>query len=203
MAKPFTWLNPAVWTGGSAPAGLMLYRASTHELGANPIAAALNQLGLLALTLLVLTLACTPLQKLTGWTWPPRIRRTLGLLTFGYATAHLLTYATLDLGLDFGALGADIVKRPFITVGFTAWLCMLPLALTSTDAMVRRLGFVRWKRLHRLSYACAALGVVHFVWRVKKDLTEPLIYGAVFGALLAARALPQRKKRKGGHASAA
>jgi sulfoxide reductase heme-binding subunit YedZ len=129
------------------------------------------------------------------WSWPVRIRRTLGLLTFGYASAHLSTYALLDLQLDVGQLGADLLKRPFITVGFTAWLLMVPLALTSTDAMVRRLGFVRWKRLHRLSYVCAGLGVVHFVWRVKKDVTEPLLYGAVLAALLLVRVLKAKRAR--------
>jgi sulfoxide reductase heme-binding subunit YedZ len=193
MAKPYPTLVPAVWTGGSAPAVLMAYRAATGGLGANPISTALNQLGLLALTLLTLTLLCTPLQLLFKWTWPPRIRRTLGQLTFCYATAHLLTYALLDLQLDLGTLGADLVKRPFITVGFTAWLLMAPLMLTSTDAMVRRLGFVRWKRLHRLSYACAALGVIHFVWRVKKDVTEPALYAAVLALLLAVRAVKARR----------
>jgi len=187
MAKPVPWLVPAVWTGGSIPAGLIVYRAATHELGANPISTALNQLGLLTLTLLTLTLACTPLQQLFKWTWPPRARRTLGQLTFLYASAHLLTYAVLDLGLDFATLGTDLVKRPFITVGFTAWLLMAPLMFTSTDAMVKRLGYVKWKRLHQLVYACAGLGVIHFVWRVKKDLTQPLLYAAVLAVLLVIR----------------
>lgn len=193
MAKPYPWLKPAVWTGGSAPAALMVTRAASGALSANPIAAALNQLGLLALTLLMLTLACTPLQLVFKWTWPPRIRRALGQLTFCYATAHLLTYALLDLQLDFATLGADLAKRPFITVGFTAWLLMAPLMVTSTDAMVKRLGYVRWKRLHRLSYVCAALGVVHFVWRVKKDVTEPALYAAVLALLLAVRAVKAKR----------
>jgi sulfoxide reductase heme-binding subunit YedZ len=193
MAKPVPWLVPAVWTGGCVPAALMVYRAANHELGANPISTALNQLGLLALTLLMLTLACTPLQQLFKWTWPPRIRRQLGLLTFGYASAHLLTYACLDLGLDFATLGADIAKRPFITVGFSAWLLMVPLALTSTDAMVKRLGYVKWKRLHRLSYFCAGLGVIHFIWRVKKDVSQPMAYAAVLAVLLAVRAIKAKK----------
>jgi sulfoxide reductase heme-binding subunit YedZ len=193
MAKPLPWLNPALVAGGSVPAALLVFRAATHGLGANPISTALNQLGLLGLVLVMATLACTPLQLLFKWTWPIRVRRTLGLLAFAYVTAHFLTYLLLDLQLDFASLGADLVKRPFITVGFTAWLLLIPLALTSTDASVRRLGFKRWKLLHRLSYVVAVLGVIHFTWRVKKDVTEPALYGALLAGLLLVRVVKARK----------
>ena len=185
---------PAVWTGGAAPAVVLLGRGLTGGLGADPVSAALNQLGLLTLVVLLLCLACTPVQLVTRWTWPARVRRALGLLAFGYGSAHLLVYAGLDLGLRLGQLAEDLLKRPFITVGFLGWLAMLPLALTSTQASVRRLGFPRWKRLHRLAYAAAALGVLHFVWRAKKDLREPLVYAAVLGVLLLVRAVEAGRK---------
>lgn len=193
MAKPLPWLNPAIIAGASVPAALIMLRAGSGALGANPISAALNQLGLLGLVFLVASLACTPLQLLFGWTWPVRIRRALGLTAFTYVTLHFVTYLGLDLQLDFAALGKDLAKRPFITVGFFAWLLLVPLALTSTDVMVRRLGFARWKLLHRLAYACGVLGVVHFYWRVKRDLTEPLLYGLVLAALLLVRVVKRKK----------
>lgn len=193
MAKPLPWLQPAVVAGAAIPAGLIVTRAGAGELGANPIATALNQLGLLALTFLIASLACTPLQLLFKWTWPVRIRRTLGVIAFTYVTVHFLTYLCLDLQLDFATLGKDLAKRPFITVGFSAWLLLIPLALTSTDGMVRRLGFVRWKRLHRLAYVCGLLGALHFWWRVKKDVTEPAIYGAVLIALLLIRIVKRKR----------
>src|SRR5262249_4156516 len=121
------------------------------------------------------------------------IRRTLGLVAFTYVTLHFLTYLCLDLQLDFAGLGKDLTKRPFITVGFAAWLLLVPLALTSTDAMVRRLGFVRWKRLHRPVYGCGAWGALHFGWRVKKDVTEPVIYAALLAALLLVRVVKRKR----------
>ena len=195
MAKPLSWLNPALWTGGAAPAAAVALRAVRGELGANPIAEALNRLGMTSLVLLVATLACTPLQLGFGWTWPARIRRTLGLLAFSYVTLHFLVYLGLDLQFAIGQVLEDVAKRPFITVGFAAWLLLIPLALTSTNAMVKRLGFKRWKQLHRLAYLCAALGVVHFYWRVKKDHSEPLIYGAVLAFLLLMRVVNSARSR--------
>ena len=204
MAKPVPWLVPAVWTGGVIPGAAILFRAAQDQLGANPISEALNRLGLTALVFLVLSLACTPVQVMTlrlgsgqaGWTWPVRIRRALGLTGFGYATAHFLTYLAIDQQLAMGEVLEDISKRPFITVGFSAWLLLLPLVFTSTKAAVKRLGFVRWKRLHRLAYLCVALGVVHFYWRVKKDHTEPLVYGSVVGFLLVVRVVNAARGRK-------
>jgi sulfoxide reductase heme-binding subunit YedZ len=173
-------LSPAIRLGALAARG---------ELGANPIATALNQLGLVTLIFLIASLACTPLKALLGWTWPIRIRRMLGLYAFFYASLHFLTYLGLDQVFDFSAVFADIAKRKFIAVGFSAFILLVPLAITSTDAMVRRLGYARWKQLHRLAYAAAVLGVVHFILRVKKDLTQPLTYGAVLAVLLGARLL--------------
>ncbi len=176
-----------MWVGGSVPLAAVALRAAQDELGANPISEAINRLGLTALVFLIASLACTPLQLLTQWTWPVRIRRALGLLAFGYVTLHFLTYLVVDQQLALGEVLEDVAKRPFITVGFTAWVLLIPLALTSTHASVKRLGFVRWKQVHRLAYLCAALGAVHFYWRVKKDHTEPLIYAGVLGLLLLVR----------------
>jgi sulfoxide reductase heme-binding subunit YedZ len=169
------------------PAAVILGRARSGALGANPIAEALNELGLLALVLLIASLACTPIKTLTGWTWPIRARRLLGLLAFAYAFLHVSVYAALDQGLDWRALLADVVKRKFIFVGFAAFVLLIPLAATSTGAAVRRMGYVKWKRLHLLVYPAALCAVIHFLWRVKKDLSEPLVYAAILGALLLVR----------------
>jgi len=186
-----------VFVGSLAPAIRLLVLGARGELGANPIATALNQLGLVALIFLIASLAATPLKTTLGWTWPIRIRRMLGLYAFFYGSLHFLTYLGLDQVLDLRAVFADVTKRNFIAVGFTAFVLLVPLAVTSTDAMVRRLGFVRWKRLHRLVYVAAALGVVHFIWRVKKDLSQPLTYCAVLALLLAIRVVAfGLKKRK-------
>jgi len=171
------------------PAARIGWLASAGALGANPIAEAMNRLGFWTLTLLLATLAPTPIQILTGWKWPLRLRRMLGLETFLYVCLHFAVYLGVDQFFDLRAIGKDIVKRTFITVGFAAFLLLIPLAITYTDGMVRRLGFRRWKRLHRLIYVAAALGVVHFVWRVKSDLRQPLIFAAVLAALLVIRTL--------------
>src|SRR5262249_26351844 len=189
----------AVFVGSLVPLVRIGLRAFSGELGANPIATALNQLGLIALVFLLASLAATPLKRFLGWTWPIRIRRMLGLFAFFYASVHFLTYAGLDQVLDLKAIWADVTQRKFIFVGFAALLLLIPLAVTSTDAMVRRLGFNRWKLLHRLAYVAAGLAVIHFIWRVKKDLSQPLTYGAVLAVLLGARvvdAVAKKAKRQ-------
>jgi sulfoxide reductase heme-binding subunit YedZ len=197
MAAPLhPWLKPAVLVGGLFPLALLAFQFAQGTLGANPIERTLNQTGMLALLLLVVSLACTPLKAVSGWTWPLRLRKLLGLLGFTYASLHFLTYAVLDQGLALDAILEDIVKRPFITVGFLALVLLVPLAVTSTNRMVRRMGFPAWQRLHRLAYVAASLGVVHFVWRVKKDLTEPLIYGGVLVLLFAIRVAEAVRKRR-------
>jgi sulfoxide reductase heme-binding subunit YedZ len=196
------WLVPAVWTAGLLPLFVLLVRAATARLGANPITEALNELGLLALILLVATLACTPLRLATGAAWPIAIRKTLGLLAFVYVCLHFTTYALLDQGLDLVAIGQDIVERGFILVGFSAFVLLVPLAVTSTSAMLKRLGARRWRRLHKLAYVCASLGIVHFVWRVKKDLTEPIVYGAVLALLFAVRLWDAARKARARKAGA-
>jgi sulfoxide reductase heme-binding subunit YedZ len=165
-------------------------------LGSNPIAEILNRLGLWALILLMATLACRPLTAISKLTFPMRIRRTLGLLSFSYGTLHLLVYVGLDQVLDWKTILEDLVKRKFITIGFLALMLMVPLAATSTKKMVRRLGGASWRRLHYLIYPAALCGVIHFVWRVKKDLTEPLIFGGTLGLLLAVRVVLWLRGRK-------
>jgi sulfoxide reductase heme-binding subunit YedZ len=161
---------------------------ATHGLlGANPIAEALNELGLWTLILLLTSLACTPIHVVSGWSFPLRLRKLLGLEAFFFACLHFFVYVGLDQGFDWPGIWQDIVKRGFMTIGFLALVLLLPLALTSTKGMVRRLGFPRWKRLHRLVYLAAALGVVHFLWRVKSDLRVPLAYAFVLGVLMAIR----------------
>jgi sulfoxide reductase heme-binding subunit YedZ len=195
-APPLPWLKPAVLVGGLVPLALLAVEGARGTLGANPVERVLNQTGLLALILLVASLACTPLKLISGWTWPVRVRKLLGLQAFAYALLHFLTYAVVDQGLRLGAILEDITKRPFITVGFLALVLLVPLAVTSTNAMVRRLGFPAWQRLHRLAYVAASLGVVHFFWRVKKDATEPLLYGAVLALLFALRLGEALRKRR-------
>jgi sulfoxide reductase heme-binding subunit YedZ len=180
-------LKPGVLVGSLVPVAAIVDRATRGELGADPIAQALNQLGLVALVFLVAALACTPLKLLVGWTWPIRLRRMLGVLAFFYAALHVATYVALDQSFDWAAIFADVVKRKFIFVGFAAFVLIVPLAATSTNASVKRLGFVRWKRLHRLAYLAPAFAVLHFVWRVKKDVTEPAVYGTFLAALLLVR----------------
>jgi methionine sulfoxide reductase heme-binding subunit len=194
--RPLPWLEPGILTGSLVPLALLIYQAFTRGLGANPIAEALNRVGLLALVLLVACLTCTPLKIWFGWNWPIRVRRLIGLLAFGYACLHFLIYAGLDQQLDIPAILTDIAKRPFILVGFLAWLLLIPLAVTSTQKALQRLGFRRWKALHRVVYVCAGLGVVHFLWRVKKDTTEPMLYAAVLAVLFATRALSTWNKRR-------
>jgi sulfoxide reductase heme-binding subunit YedZ len=193
---PFPWLKPGVFVGALVPLAGLVLQATRGTLGADPVAIALNRLGLLALIFLVASLACTPAKTLLGWTWPIRLRRMLGLFAFFYACLHFTTYVAVDQRFDWPVLWADVTKRKFMVVGFGAFLLLLPLALTSTDASVRRLGFRRWKALHRLVYLAAVLAVVHFLWRVKLDIREPLIYALVLGALFLARVVDAVRTRR-------
>lgn len=183
----------------------MTVRAFQGTLGANPIAVILNELGLSALVLLLASLACSPARRILGWTWPIRIRRELGLFAFFYASVHLLTYLVLDQNLSWGAVLEDIVKRPFITAGFAAFVLLVPLTFTSTKGSVQRLGFPRWQRLHQLAYLAGASAVLHFIWRVKLDASQPLIYAGVLAVLLGIRVVYWRRARSrvglstGGH----
>ncbi len=165
-------------------------------LGANPAEYITRATGDWTLRFLLLTLTVSPLRKLSGWHALAQLRRMLGLFAFFYATLHLSSYLTFDHAFDVAAIFKDIVKRPFITVGFAALLLMAPLAITSTNAMVKRLGAKRWRALHKLVYLIAPLGVLHFWWMVKADLTEPMIYAAVVALLLGVRLAARLDERR-------
>jgi sulfoxide reductase heme-binding subunit YedZ len=184
---PLPWLQPGLFIGALAPLGVMVFEVIQGNLGANPIAEIENVLGFSALVLLILSLACTPARRVLGWTWPARIRRQLGLFAFFYVSLHFLTYVLVDQGLDGGRIVDDIIKRPFITVGFAALVLLLPLAFTSTKGSIRRLGFRRWTLLHQLAYVAGVLAVIHFIWRVKIDVSQPLIYAGILAILLLIR----------------
>jgi sulfoxide reductase heme-binding subunit YedZ len=189
------WLGPGVVIGALVPLALLVTRAWQHTLGADPVAIALNQLGLLALILLLASLSATPLRLMFGVRWPMRLRRLLGLLAFFYATLHFLTYLIIDQGLALRAIVEDVTQRKFITVGFLAFSSLVPLAATSTKAMVQRLGGARWRQLHRLVYLAAPLAVVHFIWRVKRDLSQPMVYALLLAALLGVRLVHAARRR--------
>jgi methionine sulfoxide reductase heme-binding subunit len=178
------------------PLALVGADALGGRLGANPIETILNRFGFWTLTFVMLALVPTPLQSLFGWKWLAPYRRMVGLFAFFYGFLHLATYVGVDQFFDWKAIAADVVKRKFITIGMLAFALLVPLALTSTNAAVRRLGYVRWKRLHRLVYLAAVCGVVHFVWRVKADLREPLIFAAVLTLLLGLRVATYRRARR-------
>src|ERR1700730_5229233 len=184
---PLPWLKPGLFIGALAPLAIMVVEAISGNLGANPIAEIENVLGFSALVLLMASLACTPARRLFGWTWPARVRRLVGLFAFFYVALHFLTYLLVDQGLDPGRIVDDIVKRPFITVGFAALVLLTPLAFTSTTASIRRLGYRRWQLLHQLAYVAGVLAVIHFFWRVKIDVSQPLVYAGILGALLLVR----------------
>jgi sulfoxide reductase heme-binding subunit YedZ len=158
------------------------------ELGANPIDKITDVTGTWTLRFVLITLAVTPIRRLTGWNPIVRLRRMLGLFAFFYGTMHFLTFAAIDQFFAWDFIVADVAKRPFITVGFLGFVLMIPLAITSTAGWIRRLGGKRWQMLHRLIYITAVCGVVHYLWLVKSDITRPLTYGAILAVLLAIRA---------------
>jgi methionine sulfoxide reductase heme-binding subunit len=192
-----------VFVASLGPASWLVWAALTGNLSPNPLSDITNETGVWTLRFLCITLAITPLRRLTGWNTAIRFRRMVGLFAFFYGTLHFLTYVIADrfAALDFtngmftlatvrnlaASVAEDVYKRPFITVGFSTWLSMTPLALTSTAGMIRRLGGRRWNRLHRLIYLTATLGVLHYWWLVKADVSRPITYGIVVGSLLAVR----------------
>ena len=181
--------KPLVFVAGLAPLAWMICGALQlfgASLGADPVKKLEHECGKTALNFLLLTLSVTPVRTLTGLPQLLRLRRMLGLFAFFYVVVHFTVYLVLDLELNLRMVGADIVKRPYITVGFTALLLLVPLALTSTNGMMRRLGR-RWQSLHRLIYVIAALAVWHFYWQVKRDVREPLLYLGVLALLLGYR----------------
>jgi methionine sulfoxide reductase heme-binding subunit len=195
-------LKPAVFLAALVPFALLLRRMYLGDLGADPLLEITNVTGLWTLRFLCITLTITPLRRLTHWNGAIRFRRMLGLFAFFYGSVHLLIFVVADRLASLGfpsillsqtirdlaaSIGAEIFKRPYITVGFAAWVCMLALAATSTTGMKRRMGGKRWQALHRLIYAAAIAGVLHYWWLVKADVTSPRIYAVVVGALLAFR----------------
>lgn len=177
------------------PAGVLGWNFYHDQLGANPFEALTRESGEWTLRFLLLTLLMTPLRGILHRSWPVQLRRMLGLYSFFYACLHLLTYLWFDQFFDWQEIVNDILKRPFITAGITAWMLLLPLAVTSTNSMMRRLGR-RWKRLHRSIYLIAILGVLHFTWLVKADLREPLIYAGLLVVLLGYRVVKWSQKRE-------
>lgn len=167
----------------------LVYLSSTGDLGANPVEFVIRSLGTWALVLLCATLAVTPLRWATGWARLVRLRRMFGLFCFFYASLHFLAFAGLDQWFDLAAIWTEVVKRPYITMGFAAFVLLIPLAATSTNAMIRRLGGKNWQRLHRLVYAVAVLAIAHYVWHKagKNDFAEVSAYGAVVALLLGVR----------------
>jgi methionine sulfoxide reductase heme-binding subunit len=209
-------LKPIVFLASLGPVAYLIWAALTGNLSANPLADLTNETGVWTLRFICITLAITPVRKLTGWNPLVKFRRMAGLFAFFYGTLHLLTYAVADrfAGLDQAAgwveaigagqvpgasliastgralaksIGEDIYKRPFITIGFATWVTMLPLAVTSTAGWIRRLGGKRWNRLHRLVYLTGVLGPLHYWWLVKADVNRPLTYASVVACFLGAR----------------
>ena len=179
-------LKPVVFLVCLIPFAQLAFNAYAGELGANPIETITRFTGSWSLIILIASLAVTPLRRITGWNDLIKLRRMFGLFAFFYAALHFATYMVLDLYFDFPAILKDILKRPYITVGFAAFVLMIPLAVTSTAGMIRRLG-KRWQQLHYLVYVVAILGVVHFYWLVKADISRPAQYGAVLAILLGYR----------------
>lgn len=201
-------VHAAIVVAALVPLALIVRDALAGRLGANPIETITHRTGDWTLRLLLATLAVTPLRRLTGWHAVIRYRRTLGLLAFSYVCVHFLIYLVLDQGFPIQgfalqAVAADIAKRPYITVGFTAFALLVPLALTSTRNSIRRLGGRRWNALHRLIYVSAALGILHFMWQGKGQKPAPVYYGLVLVALLAIRVWRERRTTRRAGAVAA
>ncbi|KAA3612501.1 MAG: sulfoxide reductase heme-binding subunit YedZ [Calditrichaeota bacterium] len=172
----------------------LIYAAFTDNLGANPIEELLRQTGFWTLIFLVATLSISPIRKFSGWNKIIQFRRMIGLFTFFYAFLHFGVYLGLDRFFEWPEIVEDISKRPFITIGFSAFILLIPLAITSTKGWIRRLG-KKWKKLHYLVYLVAVLGVVHFWWLVKKDITEPMIFAIIFTALFGIRTIKSQKRK--------
>jgi methionine sulfoxide reductase heme-binding subunit len=181
------WIKPPVFLLCLTPLAHLGLLAVRYDLGANPIEAITHSTGTWALVFLCITLSTSPLRRVLHQNWLIRFRRMFGLFAFFYGCLHLATYIWLDKSFDFSEMINDVYKRPFISAGFTAFLLMVPLAVTSTSGMIRRLGGRRWQKLHRLVYLSAIAGAIHYYWLVKSDETVPLRFAAIIGALLVYR----------------
>jgi methionine sulfoxide reductase heme-binding subunit len=182
-------VKPILWVAGLSPLGWQIWAFFTGHLEAEPVKGMEHFTGRTALVILFLTLCVSPLRRLTGWNGAIKLRRLIGLFAFFYALIHFSIFLVFDLELSFGRLAGEVVKRPYITVGFSALLMLSALAVTSPQAMVRKLG-KRWRVLHRLIYVAAPLGVLHFTWAQKKDIRLPLIYAGILTVILGVRLLP-------------
>jgi methionine sulfoxide reductase heme-binding subunit len=190
-------VKPALYLAALLPLAYLLFALFTGLVMGDQVKFMQHVTGDTALTCLMLTLTITPFRRLTGWNEIIRVRRLIGLTAFWYACLHLTTYVVFDQDLSLMEITKDIVKHPWVLVGFTAFLCLVPLAITSTNGWIRRLGGKRWTRLHRLVYAAAFAGVLHYFWLVKKDIHYPLLYGLVLLILLGSRVWFAVAKRRG------
>jgi len=186
-----------IWLAALAPLAVLVWQGLHDDLTADPVKYITHFTGRTALIILFITLCITPIRRVTGWNGIVRLRRLVGLFSFFYAVIHLLIYLAFDRGFVFTELGEDIAKRPYITIGFTAWLMLLALAVTSPQSVLRRMGGKRWRALHRLVYIVPVLGVIHFTWAQKKDISLPLMYAAVLGAIYAIRLAMWARSRIG------
>ncbi|MCZ6577003.1 MAG: sulfite oxidase heme-binding subunit YedZ [Acidiferrobacterales bacterium] len=190
QAQWIRWVTkPIIFVASLVPFALLVWDGVANNLGANPVEAIRLYTGDWTLRFLLITLAVTPLRRITGWNAMLRLRRMLGLFAFFYACLHFVSYIWLDQFFALDAIIEDVLDRPYITVGVASFLLLIPLAVTSTNGMVRRLGAKRWQRLHRLVYVIGIGGVIHFLWLVKSDISQPVIYGAVLALLLGYRVI--------------
>lgn len=200
----FKLLKGFLFAAALLPFARLVLFTATDRLGANPVEFITRNTGDWTLYFLCITLAVTPLRRITGWNWLIKLRRMFGLYAFFYALLHFTTFLWFDHFFDVQEMLKDVVKRPFITVGFIAFMLLIPLALTSTNAMVRRLGGKRWQALHRLIYPIALLGILHFWWMKagKHDFAEPILFGTIVGILLLARVVWKLREARGGKRAA-
>ena len=187
-------LKPVVFIFSLFPLLWLISQALTAGLGANPVEKILHHMGDWALNFLMITLAVSPFQRLTGLTWPLQLRRMIGLFSFFYATLHFITYVAIDQFFAWDAIIVDVIKHKRIIVGFASYTLLVSLAITSTNRMVRRMGFKQWQALHRLIYAAAIGGVIHFLWLVKIDIRRPLVYAGILVLLLGFRVVARLKR---------
>lgn len=190
-------LRAVLFVAALLPLARLVFLGFTQGLGANPVEFVIRSLGTWTLVTLCVTLSITPLRLATGWAWPLRLRRMLGLFTFFYALLHFGAYLWLDQWFDLAAIWKDVLKRPYITAGFAALLLLVPLAVTSTNGWVKRLGGRNWQRLHRLVYVISLLAILHFWWQraAKNDFGEPMLYAITIGLLLGVRLLRAARSR--------
>ena len=198
--KPMRWIKVAIWLAALLPLLILVDRIflfgrfSGGGFVDDPVELIQHWTGTGALVILFVTLSITPLRRLSGYNKLTTLRRPIGLFAFFYATLHVLSYFVFDHRLNFGAILQDVAEHNWVLVGFAAWVLLIPMAVTSTSGWIRRMGGKKWTRLHRLIYAVAVLGVLHFLWQVKLETSEPLIYGAILLVIFAVRFLTRKKK---------